>query len=62
MRPSLHRVGRMANLGFPIERTLRTLRLRSAKQHGNLRGARDQYRTLQRGVWFRGILTSAVPE
>lgn len=62
MRPSLRRPGRMTTLGFPIHRTLRTLRLRSVKQRGNVRSARDQYRALQRGIWFCGILTGAVPE
>lgn len=58
--PSLRRLGRMATLGWPVEWTLHTLRLRSATQHGNVRGARDQYRALRRGCWLYGVVTAFV--
>jgi hypothetical protein len=35
--------------------------VRSDVQHGNLRGARDQWRALQRGLWFEGIFTAQNP-
>jgi hypothetical protein len=37
---------------------LRTLGLRNATQHGNVRGARDQFRALERGLWVDAILTA----
>lgn len=62
MAPSLRRLGRMAAFGWPIERTLHAAGLRSDTQHGNVRGARDQYRALQRGCWLYGVLTANVPD
>ncbi len=58
VRPSLRRLHRMASVAWPAAVLLRSLRLRSAAQFGNLRGARDQYRALRRGLWFDGILTA----
>ena len=37
---------------------LRALRVRSVTQHGNVRGARDQFRALRRGLWFDAMLTA----
>ena len=37
---------------------LRALRVRSDTQHGNVRGARDQFRALRRGLWFDAMLTA----
>jgi hypothetical protein len=39
-----------------------TLRLRSATQHGNFVGARDQYRALRRGLWKYGMMTGTRTE
>lgn len=58
VRPSLRRLHRMAALAYPVALVLRRLRLRTDTQHGNVRGARDQYRALRRGLWFEGILTA----
>jgi tocopherol O-methyltransferase len=58
VRPSLRRLHRMAALAWPGAQLLQALRLRTAAQHGNLRGARDQYRALTRGLWLDAILTA----
>lgn len=58
VRPSLRRLYWMARLSWPAALALHAIGLRSAVQHGNTRGARDQYRALQRGLWFEGILTA----
>lgn len=58
VRPSLARLHRMATVAWPEALALRALRLRSATQHGNVRGARDQFRALKRGLWFDAILTA----
>lgn len=58
VRPSLIRLHRMASLALPAALLLRALRLRSATQHGNLRGAREQFRALTRGLWFDALLTA----
>ena len=57
VRRSLQRLHRMAVLLSP-EVILRALRLRSAVQHGNVRGARDQFRALRRGLWRHTMLTA----
>jgi cyclopropane fatty-acyl-phospholipid synthase-like methyltransferase len=61
VRPSLHRLYRMAVLAGPGERLLQAMRLRSSVQHGNVRGARNQFRALERGLWFYAILTAEIP-
>jgi cyclopropane fatty-acyl-phospholipid synthase-like methyltransferase len=61
VRPSLHRLYRMAVLTYPGESLLRAIRLRTAAQHGNTRGARDQFRALRRGLWIEAILTATAP-
>lgn len=53
---SLRRLHRLAIAAWPWALVLRSIRLRSTTQHGNVRGARDQYRALKRGLWFDGIL------
>jgi tocopherol O-methyltransferase len=58
VRRSLARLHRMASLGWPEAVLLRALGLRNATQHGNVRGARDQFRALERGLWFDAILTA----
>lgn len=58
VRPSLARLHGMAVAAWPVELILRTLGLRSDRQHGNWRGARDQFRALTRGLWFDAVLTA----
>jgi cyclopropane fatty-acyl-phospholipid synthase-like methyltransferase len=58
MHRSLRRLHRIAVFLSP-EVILRGLRLRSAAQHGNIRGARDQFRALKRGLW-RYIMLAAM--
>lgn len=58
VRPSLRRLHRITVSLYPGELVLRTLRLRSAVQHGNVKASRDQWRALQRGLWYYGIFTA----
>ncbi len=58
VRPSLRRLYRLTLLSFPIHAILHALRIRSDVQEGNFRGARDQWRALQSGLWFYGLLTA----
>ncbi len=58
VRRSLARLHRMALAASPIELILRDLGLRSDVQHGNWRGARDQFRALKHGLWFDAVLTA----
>jgi cyclopropane fatty-acyl-phospholipid synthase-like methyltransferase len=55
VRPSLRRLYRLAALSWPLEVLGHSLHLRSNTQHGNARGARDQYRALERGLWFYAL-------
>ncbi len=61
VEPSLRRLHRLAVLCWPFARALRAAGLRSEMQHGNIRGARDQYRAVKRGLWFEAILTASAP-
>lgn len=61
VRPSLRRLHTMAILLSPAHTVLRKLRLRSNMQAGNFRGARDQWRSLQRGLWVYGIFSARKP-
>ncbi len=61
VRPSLRRLYRLAALVYPLHTALRLLRLRSEVQQGNVRGARDQWRTFRRRLWFVGILSATRP-
>jgi SAM-dependent methyltransferase len=56
--PSLRRLSRMTRLLYPAAAALHALGIRSSVQHGNVRGARDQYRARRRGLWFEGLLTA----
>ena len=56
--PSLRHLFQCAMFGWPFGLALRALQLRSAVQHGNIRGARDQYRAAKRGLWFPAVLTA----
>lgn len=58
VEPSLRRLYRMAAFAYPLALGLRWLHLRSAVRHGNVRGAKDQFRAFRRGLWFEGILTA----
>jgi len=58
---SHRRLHRLAMLFGPGELLLRSVRLRSDVQHGNVRGARAQYRCLRLGLWFEGILSATSP-
>ncbi|HEV2012740.1 MAG TPA: methyltransferase domain-containing protein [Candidatus Dormibacteraeota bacterium] len=58
VRRSLARLHRMASLAWPEAVLLQTIGLRNTTQHGNVRGARDQFRALERGLWFDAILTA----
>ena len=58
VRRSLRRLHRLATATWPLALALRRFGLRSETQQSNVRGARDQYRSLKRGLWFDGILTA----
>src|SRR6266702_1319989 len=58
VRPSLRRLHRLVILTWPVAFPLHALGLRSEMQHGNVRGAFDQYRALRRGLWFYALLTA----
>lgn len=61
VRPSLRRLYTFAILLWPLHTVLKKLRLRSEVQEGNIRGARDQWRALQRGLWVYGIFWARKP-
>ena len=58
VRPSLRRLYWLAVLTWPVAFPLHALGLRSEMQHGNMRGAFDQYHALRRGLWFYALLTA----
>jgi tocopherol O-methyltransferase len=58
VRPSLRRLYWLAALTWPVAFPLHALGLRSEMQHGNMRGAFDQYHALRRGLWFYALLTA----
>ena len=58
VRPSLRRLYWLAVLTWPAASTLHAVGLRSETQHGNMRGAFDQYHALRRGLWFYALLTA----
>ncbi len=58
VRRSLARLHRMAIVAWPVELILWSLGLRTDTQHGNWRGARDQFRALTRRFWFDAVLTA----
>jgi tocopherol O-methyltransferase len=61
VRPSHRRLYRITMVAYGFESLMHLLRVRSDAQHGNTRGARDQWRALQRGLWFEGILSARKP-
>ncbi len=58
VRPSLARLHSMASVAWPAALMLRALKVRSITQHGNVRGARDQFRAHRSGLWFDAMLTA----
>jgi tocopherol O-methyltransferase len=58
VRPSLRRLYWLAVLTWPGACTLHAVGLRSETQHGNMRGAFDQFHALRRGLWFYALLTA----
>jgi cyclopropane fatty-acyl-phospholipid synthase-like methyltransferase len=62
VRPSHRHLFRVTMAVYWGESLLHLLRLRSEAQHANTRGARDQWRALQRGLWFEGILSARKPD
>ncbi|HEY8885423.1 MAG TPA: methyltransferase domain-containing protein [Chloroflexota bacterium] len=57
VRPSLRRLYWICVLLGPTESVFYLLGLRTRMQHGNAVGGRKQYRALQRGFWFYGLIT-----
>ena len=62
VRPSLRRLYLLASLAWPVASLVRAAGLRTATKHGNIRGAREQYRALQRDLWSEQILTATVSD
>src|SRR5207244_7098040 len=58
VRRSLRRLYRISMLLYPGESLLRGLRLRSSVQHGNIVGARTQWISLRRELWFYGLVSA----
>jgi tocopherol O-methyltransferase len=58
MRPSLRRLYRITVSLYPVALALRAVLLRNDVQHGNVIGARNQWRALQRGLWRYGLVTA----
>jgi cyclopropane fatty-acyl-phospholipid synthase-like methyltransferase len=58
VRPSLRRLHRIASVSWPLELLGHRLGLRTLAQHGNARGARDQYRALERGLWLDALMVA----
>ncbi len=58
VRPSLRRLYWLAVLTWPVAFPLHALGLRSETQHGNMRGAFDQYRAFRHALWFYALLTA----
>lgn len=60
--PSLRRLYRVTRVLYPIAWVLKFARIRTAVQHGNVVGARDQWRGLKRKIWFYGLITATKPQ
>jgi tocopherol O-methyltransferase len=58
VRPSWKRLYLLAMAMYPVGVVMRTMRLRKAVQHGNMRGAVNGWRTLQRGLWHESTMTA----
>ncbi len=60
-RPSIYRLYRLARLWQPIAAFLRATGPVSELHYANWRGARDQWRAYQRGLWSLGLLSASKP-
>lgn len=62
VEPSLRRLYLVTQACWWGASLLHRMDIRSDTQHGNMRGARDIYRAVTRGLWFEALLTATVPE
>lgn len=62
VRRSIRRLYLMTVVLAPFAAALHTMGLRSDVQHGNVVGARDCWRALDRGLWFYGVFVARKPE
>jgi ubiquinone/menaquinone biosynthesis C-methylase UbiE len=62
IRQSVRRLYVMTVALAPFAAALHFLRIRSDVQHGNVVGARDCWRALDRGLWFYGVFMARKPE
>jgi cyclopropane fatty-acyl-phospholipid synthase-like methyltransferase len=58
VEPSLRRLYTVTQRCWWGASLLRRMGIRSETQHGNMRGARDIYRAVKRGLWFEALLTA----
>ena len=61
MRRSLRRLFAMTTVLFPVALGLHLTGARDDAAHGNVAGARAQWKALRRGAWFYGLLTADKP-
>jgi tocopherol O-methyltransferase len=61
VRPSIKRLYKLAMAMYPAGVAMRTMRLRKAVQHANMRGAVNGWRTLRRGLWRESIMAARKP-
>jgi tocopherol O-methyltransferase len=61
VRPSWRRLYLLSLAMYPMGVVLRTVRLRSAVQHGNQRGAINGWRILEKGLWNESIMAARKP-
>ncbi|MGH7607732.1 MAG: methyltransferase domain-containing protein [Gemmatimonadales bacterium] len=61
VRPSWKRLYLLAMAVYPAGVVLHAMGLRKAVQHGNMRGAVNGWRTLQRGLWCESIMAARKP-
>lgn len=61
MRRSLRRLFVMTTGLFPVALGLHVTAVRDDAAHGNVVGARAQWKALRSGAWFYGLLTAAKP-
>ena len=59
---SVRRLRRLAVALYPVAALLHAARIRDAAAHGNIVGARAQWRALGRGLWAYGLVTARKPE
>jgi tocopherol O-methyltransferase len=61
VRPSWRRLYLLAMAAYPAGLALHRMGLRKSVQHGNMRGAVNGWRTLQRGLWHECIMAARKP-